>query len=311
LGSTRALTDINGLLTDAYAYEAFGEMIKQLGNTQNSYLFAGEQRDPNLALDYLRARYLDVNSGRFYGRDIFEGTQDSPITFNKYLYAESNSINNIDPSGNITLREISALFAVWDVATFIINPTPLNFASIVAGRLAPAKYVKGLEKIFGSDLGGRLGFLGHSLATGPGKFTEPFVKNLLQSKYGARIFLNDEGLSVIFRGVGKGGRRVDWVGDLPSGKLIYGEAKSSPSYQKIEETIEKFKNSIDTLKGIYTAGGNVYPGTGKLLIGLESLHYLNGFKRAGQAAFSVKNGVLMRGGGPVIVVGQKIFVEIL
>ncbi|MFM7367547.1 MAG: hypothetical protein ACKO2Z_07065, partial [Sphaerospermopsis kisseleviana] len=52
LGSTRALTDINGLLTDAYAYEAFGEIIKQLGNTNNLYLFAGEQRDPNLGLDY-------------------------------------------------------------------------------------------------------------------------------------------------------------------------------------------------------------------------------------------------------------------
>jgi RHS repeat-associated protein len=100
LGSTRVLTDINGLLTDAYVYEAFGEMIKQLGNTQNSYLFAGEQRDPNLGLDYLRARYLDVNSGRFFGRDPFKGFYKNPITLNKYVYANSNSVNIIDPSGN-------------------------------------------------------------------------------------------------------------------------------------------------------------------------------------------------------------------
>ncbi|MFM5983985.1 MAG: RHS repeat domain-containing protein, partial [Sphaerospermopsis kisseleviana] len=99
LGSTRALTDINGLLTDAYAYEAFGEMIKQLGNTQNSYLFAGEQRDPNLGLDYLRARYLDVNSGRFYGRDPFEGILKIPNSLHPYIYASNNSVNLIDPSG--------------------------------------------------------------------------------------------------------------------------------------------------------------------------------------------------------------------
>ncbi|MFM6132818.1 MAG: RHS repeat-associated core domain-containing protein, partial [Sphaerospermopsis kisseleviana] len=131
------------------------------------YLFAGEQRDPNLGLDYLRARYLDVNSGRFTNRDVFEGIQNSPITFNKYLYADSNPINNIDPSGNITLAQIGVAFTVLDILTFIASPTPLNFASIFAGRLAPVKYVKGLEKILGSHLAGKLTFLGHSLATRP------------------------------------------------------------------------------------------------------------------------------------------------
>ena len=100
LGSTRALTDINGLLTDAYAYVAFGKIVKQLGNTQNSYLFAGEQRDLNLGLDYLRARYLDFYSGRFYGRDPFIGLYRNPVTLNKYIYANSNPVNIIDPSGN-------------------------------------------------------------------------------------------------------------------------------------------------------------------------------------------------------------------
>jgi hypothetical protein len=36
----------------------------------SKYLFAGEQRDRNLGLDYLRARYLSFNAGRFYGRDV-------------------------------------------------------------------------------------------------------------------------------------------------------------------------------------------------------------------------------------------------
>jgi RHS repeat-associated protein len=112
LGSTRALTDINGLLTDAYAYEVFGKIIKQLGNTQNSYLFAGEQRDPNLGLDYLRARYLDVNSGRFYGRDLFRGFYKNPTTLNKFIYANSNPVNIIDPSGKFGLTDFAIGFSI-------------------------------------------------------------------------------------------------------------------------------------------------------------------------------------------------------
>jgi RHS repeat-associated protein len=113
LGSTRALTDINGLLTDAYSYEAFGEIIKQLGNTQNSYLFAGEQRDPNLGLDYLRARYLDVNSGRFYGRDPFKGIIKNPMTLNPFLYAGNNPVNLIDPSGRFFGLQVAFLDAFY------------------------------------------------------------------------------------------------------------------------------------------------------------------------------------------------------
>lgn len=112
LGSTRALTDSNGLVSDRYAYEAFGEIIKQLGNTQNLYLFAGEQRDPNLGLDYLRARYLDVNTGRFISRDSFFGLQQQPTSLHKYLYANNNPINFTDPTGLFSLGELSASMAI-------------------------------------------------------------------------------------------------------------------------------------------------------------------------------------------------------
>src|SRR5262249_11808799 len=65
LGSTRALTNADGLVTDRYIYDAFGRTIGQSGNTGNVYLFAGEQRDVNVGLSYLRARYLSVGMGRF------------------------------------------------------------------------------------------------------------------------------------------------------------------------------------------------------------------------------------------------------
>jgi RHS repeat-associated protein len=132
LGSTRALTDINGLLTDAYAYEAFGEIVKQLGNTQNSYLFAGEQRDLNLGLDYLRARYLDVATGIFISRDSFTGFPTIPVSLNKYLYGHANPIINSDPTGHFILIGLN-LDGLWSTT---IRSSQANMASVTANRVA-------------------------------------------------------------------------------------------------------------------------------------------------------------------------------
>src|SRR5262249_19980601 len=81
LGSTRALTDSSGLVTDRYVYDAFGRTISQTGSTVNVYLFAGEQRDTNVGLDYLRARYLSVGAGRFTSHDPLPGVSFIPVTY--------------------------------------------------------------------------------------------------------------------------------------------------------------------------------------------------------------------------------------
>ena len=105
LGSTRALSNATSIVTDRYVYEAFGRTIGQVGSTGNVYLFAGEQRDATVGLDYLRARFLDISSGRLFGRDPFNGSLQSPITLADYLYAGNNPVTNIDPSGQFILSD--------------------------------------------------------------------------------------------------------------------------------------------------------------------------------------------------------------
>ncbi|MBE9118935.1 RHS repeat-associated core domain-containing protein [Lusitaniella coriacea LEGE 07157] len=102
LGSTRVLTDENGTVTDTYTYDAYGEGVSEVGNTENDYRFAGEQFDGTLGQYYLRQRYYDPNSGRFTRRDTYEGRANEPITLHKYLYANANPVNGIDPSGLVT-----------------------------------------------------------------------------------------------------------------------------------------------------------------------------------------------------------------
>ena len=99
LGSTRALTDSSETATDTYTYEAFGSLTRSTGTTENSYLYTGEQFDPNTGFYYLRARYMSPEDGRFLGMDPFSGLMHEPITLHKYLYAGLNPVSNIDPSG--------------------------------------------------------------------------------------------------------------------------------------------------------------------------------------------------------------------
>ncbi|NEQ99797.1 MAG: hypothetical protein F6K30_24355 [Cyanothece sp. SIO2G6] len=99
LGSTRLLTDIDGAVTDRYWYDAYGELISSLGDTENSYLYTGEQFDEALGEYYLRARYYDPDSGRFVSRDPFEGFLTDPLSLAKYPYVHGNPVNSTDPSG--------------------------------------------------------------------------------------------------------------------------------------------------------------------------------------------------------------------
>lgn len=99
LGSTRLLTTATGTAADRYWYEAFGETESHTGTSDNAFLFAGEQRDPNLGFYYLRARYMDPASGRFTQMDAYAGHDADPASLHKYLYAQASPAHYTDPSG--------------------------------------------------------------------------------------------------------------------------------------------------------------------------------------------------------------------
>jgi RHS repeat-associated protein len=104
----RQLTDAAGVVTDSYAYDAFGEVIEKTGNTTNDYLYRGEQSDFSLGMQYLRARYYDQNTGRFVSTDPFEGVQENPASRHRYIYGSGNPITYSDPSGLFSFAEITA-----------------------------------------------------------------------------------------------------------------------------------------------------------------------------------------------------------
>ena len=100
------MSNITGVFTDSYDYEAFGEIQNQTGATENNYLFTGEQFDSSLNQYYLRARYYDQNIGRFTQYDTWQGNNSDPITLHKYLYANANPAIYTDPSGNFSIGSL-------------------------------------------------------------------------------------------------------------------------------------------------------------------------------------------------------------
>ena len=103
--STRMLADAAGNVTDRYDYDAFGNVLSQAGSTPNSYLYGGQQLDPNLGFYHLRARYYDPTAGRFTAPDPFPGIIFDPPSLHPYTYAQNDPVNKSDPSGQFSLVE--------------------------------------------------------------------------------------------------------------------------------------------------------------------------------------------------------------
>ena len=97
MGSTLALTDEEGKVTDTYAYTPYGEVSTHEGATEISYLYNGGLgvRHEGDGIYHMKARYYSAKLKRFLSRDPFglEGGH------NLYAFANDNPISFADPFG--------------------------------------------------------------------------------------------------------------------------------------------------------------------------------------------------------------------
>ena len=156
LGSVRYLTDATGVITDTFTYDAFGILIDRRARTSggiltpfanpaietppagttptvNNYRYTGEQWDPDLGMDYLRARYYRPELGRFWTMDTFEGLRQRPGTLHKYTYCGHNPANRTDPSGHLEISLPGQLI----VAGGLLAITTWYYADIALHRAGP------------------------------------------------------------------------------------------------------------------------------------------------------------------------------
>ncbi|MFB8796557.1 MAG: RHS repeat-associated core domain-containing protein [Microcoleus sp.] len=123
------MTNGLGAVTDSYSYDAFGNLIVSAGGSNNAYLFAGEQRDSETGLDYLRARYYDPLVGRFVSADAYEGTLNDPMSLHDYQYAHANPVVNTDPSGYFSVAEMHVAESIRNILAGIQIDTGIYLIS--------------------------------------------------------------------------------------------------------------------------------------------------------------------------------------
>ncbi|RLE15851.1 MAG: hypothetical protein DRJ50_15620, partial [Actinobacteria bacterium] len=101
-GSTVALTDAAGAVTDVYAYDAHGKSAGASGATANPFRFNGRDgvQDDGNALYYAGVRYYSPELMRFIQQDILPTGLTESGALNRYAYANGNPIQFVDPDGN-------------------------------------------------------------------------------------------------------------------------------------------------------------------------------------------------------------------
>ena len=100
-GSTVAITDDSGAVTDTFEYDSYGKLINRTG--ESFVIFGYNGRDGVITdangLLYMRARYYSPELRRFINADIIPGEISDSTSLNRYAYVNGNPVSNIDPLG--------------------------------------------------------------------------------------------------------------------------------------------------------------------------------------------------------------------
>ena len=180
LGSTRALVSGQGVVTDTYTYDAFGEILSQTGNTPNRFLFTGQAYDAALGDYYLRARDMDPATGRFLNQDSFAGYPTNPISLNRFIYGNDDPVNNVDPSGHQPAPNSAAQNSANDLRA--VEPTLL--ARIFIGS---------------AGIGANFGLGGSSTITPTSAhYTDLLASRTLAGQYANQIVSDGDGLGFLY-----------------------------------------------------------------------------------------------------------------
>lgn len=137
LGSTRLTTNSAGNVVARYGYSAYGEMATNTSSSGEVPVlgFAGQYTDVETGFVYLRARYMDPETGQFLTKDPLAAATRSP-----YAYADADPINRAAPTGTFALlasrcrRRQRPRLACRCGAT--LSPGPRPMSSTRSGRIS-------------------------------------------------------------------------------------------------------------------------------------------------------------------------------
>ncbi len=91
------MTDSAGVVRGTFSYDANGNSVGSTGSYSTPLAYAGQYRDAESGLLYLRARYYDPVTVQFLTRDPLVA-----LTLSPFAYVEGNPLNATDQSGLVS-----------------------------------------------------------------------------------------------------------------------------------------------------------------------------------------------------------------
>ncbi len=146
-GNTIMLTDANGSMSDAYAYDPYGNILAHTGDTEQPFTFCGQygvRREPMVeGLYYMRSRFYDAFTARFLVRDMEWPNILFIKELNPYQYVGQDPVSLSDPLGTGPLKSIGKALAK-DIKNLagLLKPTKTQIAGNVYNG-APQGFLPG------------------------------------------------------------------------------------------------------------------------------------------------------------------------
>ena len=130
LGSTRVVTNSQGLVTAQYNYDPYGNAVGfNPATAATNILYTGAAYNAQLKSYNLRSRNYDPSTGRFDRMDSYGGDQTSPLTLNRYIYGNDDPIDNVDPSGKFAFGIDIAIDSALSAQFVAAAGVPAQFAA--------------------------------------------------------------------------------------------------------------------------------------------------------------------------------------
>jgi len=147
-GSTVAITDISGNITDTFQYDSYGKLLTRTGTSEVIFGYNGRDgvvTDKN-GLIYMRARYYSPELKRFVHADIVAGQISNAVTLNRFAYANGNPVSFVDPFGLSPDERWEDIQRAKDILD-AINDALNGLDTAIEGFRIEKRIINGVEKI--------------------------------------------------------------------------------------------------------------------------------------------------------------------
>ena len=99
-GDQRFLFDTTGAPTDTKTFDPYGQVLATSGTTGSELGFQADYTDPTTGDVWMGARWYSPLNATFRSRDSQGGQLLTPISLNRYTYANGTPTSGYDPNGH-------------------------------------------------------------------------------------------------------------------------------------------------------------------------------------------------------------------